>query len=63
MQQHNICYWVLCNVFYYDTAQVVLRELQGFVVGPTVVRDVWRCAGAMPGALCVMTFGGTLMLV
>ena len=30
---------------------------------PLLARDVWRCAGVMPGALCAMTFGGTLMLL
>lgn len=32
-------------------------------MGPTLVLGVWRCAVAMPGALCVMTFGMLLMLV
>ena len=32
-------------------------------MGPLLARDVWKCAGAMPGVLCVTTFGGTLMLM
>ena len=28
-----------------------------------LVRGVWKCAGAMPGVLCVTTFGGTPMLM
>ena len=43
--------------------QVVLRELSGFVVGTTLVKDVWRCAELMPGAQCVMTSGILLMLL
>ena len=44
-------------------SQVVLRELSGFVVGPVLVTDVWRCAGTMPGAPCVMICGILLMLL
>ena len=43
--------------------QVVLREQSGFVVGPTPVKDVWKCAEMIPGALCVMISGMLLMLV
>ena len=32
-------------------------------MGPLLARDVWKCAGPMPGVLCVTTFGGTLMLM
>ena len=54
---------VLHKVHAYLHVQVVLMEPSGFVVEPILVKDVWRCAGMMPGALCVMISGMLLMLV
>jgi len=42
-------------------AKVVLKGQSGWLEGTIPVRVVWKCAGAMPGALYVMTSGMPLM--
>ena len=42
-------------------SQCVQMVTSGFVVGPHLVKVVWRYVTTMPGALCVMTSGGLQM--